>query len=95
MLLSNATHGRGRRTYHFVHEVLNADFVQDTIGINEENEKVVVSLQVFGVDLVDEFEGGLLTVTLSAMREARDRDSRLAIGDIDALGIRVQRQWHA
>jgi hypothetical protein len=44
-------------TYHLVHKVLDAHFVQDTIRINEKNEEVVVTLEILGVYLVDELEG--------------------------------------
>lgn len=56
-------------TYHFVHEVLDADLVQDTIRINEQDEEVVVPLEILGVDFVDQFECRLLTMALATVRE--------------------------
>lgn len=60
---------RGGVSYHLVHKVLDANVVQNTIGIDEENEKIVVSLEIFGVDFVNELECGFLAMPLASMRE--------------------------
>lgn len=43
-------------TYHFVHKVLDAVLVQNTIRVDEEDEEIVVALQVLGINLVDQLE---------------------------------------
>jgi len=83
------------QTHHFIHKVLNAHLVQNTIRVDKKNEKVVVSLKVFGINLVDELEGPFLTVSLSSVREARNSDTGAAIGNVQAEGIAVEGEWNA
>jgi hypothetical protein len=58
-----------RLKFHVIHEVLQADPIKDTVGIYEEHEKVVMPCQIFGIDLVNQLEGVLLTTSLPAMFE--------------------------
>lgn len=82
-------------THHFIHEILNTHFVQYAVGIDEENEQVVVPLQVLGVNLVNELEGGLLAMSLSTMRKPRNCDARSPIGNINTFGIAFQGQRYS
>jgi len=77
--------------FHIVDEVLEAYTVQNTVGVDEQNEEVIVPLEIFGVDLINELEGGFLTMPLSSMRKPRDRDPGSAVRDVDALWVRIQR----
>jgi hypothetical protein len=79
---------------HLVHEILDTHFVQNAIRIDEEQKQIIVPAQILGVNLVDEFERFLLARSLSSMPKARDRDSAAAIGDVDALWVRLQSDWH-
>lgn len=81
--------------FHLVHEVLNADLVEDTVGVDEQHEEVVVALEILGVNLVDELESPLLAVTLSSVGETRDSDAALAVRHIDRLGVRIEGEWNA
>ena len=85
----------GTQTHHFIHKVLNAHLVQNTIRVDKKNEEVVVPLKVFGINLVDELEGPFLTVSLSSMREARNSDTGAAVGNVQAVGIAVEGEWNA
>ena len=72
-----------RLEFHLVHEVLNASLVEDAVGVDEEHEQVVVSLEILGVNLVDELEGPLLAVTLIdrlGVCVERKRDAELLDG---------------
>jgi hypothetical protein len=80
---------------HLIHEILDADLVENTIGIDEQNEQVVVALQVLAVYLVDELEGPLLTVSLATVGETRDGNTAASVGYVDGLGIRIEGQGHA
>ena len=77
---------------HVVDKVLKADFVKDAVGVDEEEEKVVVALEVFLIHLVDQLEGRLLAMSLTAMRESGNRNARGSVNDVDALGIRCERE---
>lgn len=80
--------------FHFVHEVLNASLVEDTIGVDEEHEQVIVALDVLGVNLVNELESSLLAMTLSTVGESGDSDTAATVDDIDGLGIGVESEWY-
>jgi len=82
-------------TYHFVHEVLNTIFVQNTVRVDEENEKIVVAFQVLGVDLIDQLECRFLAVSLPTVGEPRDRNSGLSISDINTFGVARQCQGYS
>jgi hypothetical protein len=81
-----------RLEFHLVHEVLNAGLVKDTIRINEEHEKVVVALEVLGVNLVNELEGPLLAVALASVGETGDGDATATVDDVDGLGVGIESQ---
>jgi hypothetical protein len=76
--------------FHLIHEVLNAALVQNTIGVDEEHEQVVVALDVLGVDLVDELEGPLLAMALATVWETGDSDTTATVDDINRLGVGVE-----
>jgi hypothetical protein len=83
-----------RLEFHLVHEVLDTGLVEDTIGVDEEHEQVVIALDVLGVDLVDELESPLLAMTLTAVGETGDGDTAATVDDIDGLGVRVEGERH-
>lgn len=82
------------QTHHFIHKVLNAHLVQNTIRVDKKDEEIVVSLEVFGINLVDELEGPFLTVSLSSVGEARNSDTSAAVGNVQAVGIAVKGEWN-
>ena len=84
-----------RLEFHLVHEVLNASLVEDAVGVDEEHEQVVVSLEILGVNLVDELEGPLLAVTFTTVGEAGDGNAAATVDDIDGLGVCVERKRDA
>ena len=83
---------RPRLELHFVHEILNTHFIQDTVGIDKEDEQIVIPFQVLGIDLVDKFECRFLAFPLSSMGEPGDCYPRLTICNIDTLRVSIQRQ---
>jgi hypothetical protein len=84
-----------RLEFHLVHKVLDACLVEDTVGVDEQDEQVVVALDVLAVDLVDELEGPLLAMTLTAVGETGDGDTAATVDDIDGLGVRIKGERHA
>lgn len=80
---------------HLVHEVLNAGLVENAVGVDEEDKQVVVALEVLGVDFVDELEGPLLAMALTAVGEARHGDTTAAVDDVDGLWVGVEGERHA
>ena len=76
-------------TYHFIHEILDAHLVQNTVGINEQDEQIVVAFQIFSIYFINQSEGRLLTFSLSSMGESRYRYPCLLIGHIDTLGVTI------
>ena len=76
-----------RFEFHIVHEILQAHSVQNAVGIDEENEEIIVLLQVFRINLVDKPEGQFLTMPLSSMFESRDGNSSALVGNIDTLRV--------
>lgn len=79
-----------RLQFHLVHEILDADFVENAVRVNEQHEQVIVALEIFRVDLVDEFECPLLAVSFSTVGEPRNGDTAATIGHIDGLGVRIK-----
>lgn len=73
-----------RTELHVVHEVLNADFVEDAIGVDEEYKHVVSEYDVLRVHLIDEGESHLLAVSFTPMRESTDGNLGSSVGHVDA-----------
>lgn len=78
---------------HVVHKVLETDFIQDTVGVDEQDKHVIVAQDVLGVHFVDQLEGLLLAVSLAAVREPSDCDLRASISDIETYGMLLE-VWH-
>ena len=56
--------------FHFVHEILDTDLVQNAVRVDEQDEEVVIAFEIFRVDFVNELEGGLLAFPLSSMSKS-------------------------
>jgi hypothetical protein len=74
---------------------LNANSIQNTIRVNEENEEIIVSLEILCINLVNKLESLLLSTSFPAMYKSRNSDTTASVNNIDTPRVRIQSQGNS